>query len=97
MKKIVRELTDLQNLTLELAQENLEPINADDVVEYAEKNEVIISKKQASKVLASLSNIGLLIRQPRKSRGWKLGWYPSYYKIAKHAGVHSCAKLYIMT
>jgi hypothetical protein len=88
------ELTDMQNLALEVLQESfLEAakslsksplVSAGCVVDYAARvYGQAITKRQASRALGWLHDNGLARREPRGSWGWALGWQPSYYKITK--------------
>lgn len=90
------ELTDVQNVCLEAAQEAAHShtrdalICATDVVAHVTRlldlGETAtiarpISRAQASRALQQLCAWKILQREPRASRGWGQGWYPVYYTL----------------
>lgn len=90
---MITEMTDDENITLECAQEadkadkRCGQVDADDVVKYAGQNDILMTKAKATRVLSRLASQGILIREPRASRGWGLGWYPSTYSLAPTARI----------
>ena len=86
------ELTDIQNVCIEAAQEDKDGhmVCADDVVKYVngllDRDETAtiarpVTKTQVSRTLQELHSWGIMQREPRGSWGWGHGWQPSYYTM----------------